>query len=70
MGRYVIGDIHGCAAELSRLVDGLPLVQGDDVVFLGDYIDRGPNSREVVAYLLSLQMDHEASKIRFSEGKS
>ena len=68
MGRYVIGDIHGCAAELSRLVDGLPLVQGDDVVFLGDYIDRGPNSREVVAYLLSLQRDHEAVKFVFLKG--
>ena len=63
MGRYVIGDIHGCVAELSRLVEGLPLAQGDRVVFLGDYIDRGPDSRAVVSYLLSLQ--HEYSTIEF-----
>jgi serine/threonine protein phosphatase 1 len=68
MGRYVIGDIHGCDAELSRLVDGLPLVQGDNVIFLGDYIDRGPNSREVVSYLLSLQKDHEAVRFVFLKG--
>ena len=68
MGRYVIGDVHGCAAELSRLVEGLPLVQGDDVVFLGDYIDRGPNSREVVSYLLTLQKDHDAVRFVFLKG--
>ena len=68
MGRYVIGDVHGCAVELSRLVEGLPLVQGDDVVFLGDYIDRGPNSREVVSYLLTLQKDHDAVRFVFLKG--
>ena len=55
MGRYVIGDIHGCLVELSGLVEALPLAQGDCVVFLGDYIDRGPASRDVVSYLVSLQ---------------
>jgi len=55
MARYVIGDIHGCAGELTRLVKALPLAPGDQLIFLGDYIDRGPNSREVVNYLISLQ---------------
>ena len=68
MGRYVIGDIHGCAAELSRLAEGLPLVQGDVVVFLGDYIDRGPNSREVISYLLSLRMEHKTIEFVFLKG--
>ena len=68
MGRYVIGDIHGCVAELSRLVEGLPLAQGDRLVFLGDYIDRGPDSRAVVSYLLSLQQDYSAVEFVFLKG--
>jgi len=55
MSRYVIGDIHGCADELRRLIDSLPLRRGDSVVFLGDYIDRGPASAEVVSCLISLE---------------
>ena len=53
MKSYVIGDVHGCLAELTSLVESLPLEQGDTVVFLGDYIDRGPNSRGVIDYLHS-----------------
>ena len=68
MGRYVIGDIHGCGWELFRLVERLPLARGDDVVFLGDYIDRGPNSREVVSYLLSLRNDQEQVRFVFLKG--
>lgn len=44
-----IGDIHGDLEHLERLLARLPqLDEGDTVVFLGDYIDRGPQSREVV----------------------
>jgi len=55
MARYVIGDIHGCVDELRRLVETLPLVRGDQLVFLGDYVDRGPDANAVVCYLVSLQ---------------
>jgi serine/threonine protein phosphatase 1 len=55
MSRFVIGDIHGCADELRRLIDALPLAAGDQVVFLGDYIDRGAESKEVVDFLISLR---------------
>jgi serine/threonine protein phosphatase 1 len=55
MGCYVIGDVHGCSAELARLVENLPVKSSDTIVFLGDYIDRGPDSRGVVSYLLELQ---------------
>jgi Calcineurin-like phosphoesterase len=50
-----IGDIHGCSAALSavlRLVCPLP---GDRIVTLGDYIDRGPDSRGVIEHLLDLE---------------
>jgi len=54
---YVIGDIHGCANELARLIDKLPLDPLDRVIFLGDYIDRGPDSKAVVSYLIDLQQN-------------
>ena len=54
---YVIGDIHGCVKELACLVENLPLKHQDRLVFLGDYIDRGPDSRGVVSYLLDLQKE-------------
>jgi serine/threonine protein phosphatase 1 len=52
---YVIGDIHGCLDELARLLENLPLEAYDRLVFLGDYIDRGPDSKGVVSYLLNCQ---------------
>jgi predicted MPP superfamily phosphohydrolase len=55
MRSFVIGDIHGCLAELTFLINNLPLEQGDRIVFLGDYIDRGPDSKGVVSYLVDLK---------------
>ena len=52
---YVVGDIHGCPNELARLIDALPLEATDRVVFLGDYVDRGPDSNAVISYLIDLQ---------------
>jgi serine/threonine protein phosphatase 1 len=53
---FTIGDIHGCYRNLAQLVDRLPFDrQQDTLVFLGDYINRGPQSREVVDYVLNLQ---------------
>jgi serine/threonine protein phosphatase 1 len=52
---YVIGDIHGCLGELACLLDKLPLAPSDRLVFLGDYVDRGPNSKGVVSHLIDLQ---------------
>jgi Calcineurin-like phosphoesterase len=54
MACFVIGDIHGCLSELSCLLDHLPLKPADRIVFLGDYIDRGPDSKGVISYLLNL----------------
>jgi len=53
---YAIGDIHGCADKLRRLIDQLAIdPKQDQLVFVGDYIDRGPDSFEVVDYLLGLK---------------
>src|SRR5579862_7140904 len=50
-----VGDIHGCDTALSMLLDAVQLRAGDVLVFLGDYIDRGPGSRQVIEKLLSLE---------------
>ena len=52
---YAIGDIHGCLSALKELVDQLPLKPEDELVFLGDYIDRGRESKGVLDYLLANQ---------------
>jgi serine/threonine protein phosphatase 1 len=54
---YVVGDIHGCAKELEALLRGLDLAPDDTLAFVGDYIDRGPDSRAVVGLLLGVQRD-------------
>lgn len=49
---YAIGDIHGRLDKLDALLAALPLGPGDRLVFLGDYVDRGPASAGVVDRLI------------------
>ena len=49
-----IGDVHGCNTALATLVDGLKVEPHDTVVVLGDVIDRGPSSRNVIEQLIEL----------------
>ncbi len=52
---YVIGDIHGCCCSLTKLLQRLsPDPIEDTLVFLGDYVDRGPESAQVLDLLLEL----------------
>lgn len=53
--RYAIGDIHGCFETFRTLVeDKIRLTKNDQLFLLGDYIDRGPKSKQVIDYILSL----------------
>jgi serine/threonine protein phosphatase 1 len=52
--QFVIGDIHGCARELDVLLEALPLARGDTLAFVGDYIDRGPESAAVIERMIEL----------------
>jgi serine/threonine protein phosphatase 1 len=54
MRTLAIGDIHGCNTALGCLLTAVLPATDDRVVFVGDYIDRGPGSREVVEMLLNL----------------
>ena len=40
---YGIGDIHGMREKLEMLIEKLPLQPDDQLVFIGDYVDRGPD---------------------------
>jgi len=60
---YVIGDIHGCFDEVAYLIESLSLEPSDRLVFLGDYIDRGPDSKSVVSYLIDLKSKREQEVI-------
>lgn len=52
---FAIGDIHGCHHKLVTLLGRLPFDKANDtLVFLGDYINRGPDSRKVLETLLEL----------------
>lgn len=57
MGRTIaVGDIHGCAKTLRRLTeDEIRPAPDDTLIFLGDYIDRGPDSKGVIDYLIGLK---------------
>jgi Calcineurin-like phosphoesterase len=71
-----IGDIHGDGARLSALLGKL---DSRRLVFLGDYVDHGPNSREVVEILMEittreqnpvfLSGNHEIGLLAFLSGK-
>jgi serine/threonine protein phosphatase 1 len=52
---YAVGDIHGELEKLEELLELMPLEEGDRLVFLGDYVDRGPDAFGVVARLIELQ---------------
>jgi serine/threonine protein phosphatase 1 len=52
---FAVGDIHGDLEALFRLLGCLPPLDKDDtLVFVGDYLDRGPKSKQVIDFILSL----------------
>jgi diadenosine tetraphosphatase ApaH/serine/threonine PP2A family protein phosphatase len=56
---YAIGDIHGCAELLEQLIAKIDADAGGleaaQLVFLGDYVDRGPDSKGVIDQLIGLR---------------
>ncbi len=77
---YVVGDIHGMLFKLDKLMDRIPLTVGKDrLIFLGDYIDRGPDACGVVERILEymdlgvdvvcLRGNHEVMLFDYLEGR-
>jgi serine/threonine protein phosphatase 1 len=52
-----IGDIHGRLSQIEELLDQINPKKQDTLVFLGDYIDRGPHSFEVVELIIRIKKD-------------
>jgi len=50
-----IGDIHGCSEALRAVVAAIDPQPADTIVTLGDYVDRGPDSRGVIEQMLALE---------------
>ena len=69
---YVIGDIHGSLAPLKRLLEHLePDLHQDRLLFVGDYIDRGPDSQGVVDYIILKAAGPLSGRQRYlSQGQS
>ncbi len=73
-----IGDVHGCATALRKLVDVIRPVPDDTLIVLGDCVDRGPDSRQAIDELLVLREkcqlipilgNHEEMMLNFLDGR-
>jgi len=52
---FVIGDIHGAFRALEQVIERAAVKEGDQLIFLGDYVDGWSQSFEVVQYLVDLE---------------
>jgi len=57
---YIIGDIHGCFSKLQNIYAKIQnIIEDEDIIiFLGDYIDRGSDSYNVIEFLISISDKH------------
>lgn len=73
---YIVGDIHGYLSKLKKIILSIEenIKNDDTIIFLGDYIDRGPSSFQVIELLIELSLkyktifltgNHEDMFIRF-----
>ncbi|ABR63499.1 serine/threonine protein phosphatase [Sinorhizobium medicae] len=78
---FAVGDIHGCLAQLETLLASIEsIAAGGRVIFLGDLVDRGPDSRGVVERIMAgprttgwkwitLKGNHEAMLVAARKGR-
>ena len=75
MQTLLIGDIHGCEEELKDLLDKAALTSGDEIIALGDFVDRGPATPQVLEFFRTwpgakaLMGNHERKHIRGAAGE-
>ncbi len=60
----VIGDIHGCLTALKTLLKTVKPNKADHLIFLGDYIDRGPDPKGVIDFLLAMKAPEKITFLR------
>ncbi|OMC71691.1 serine/threonine protein phosphatase [Paenibacillus sp. FSL H7-0326] len=65
MRTLVISDIHGCYDEFNALLHTANYIpEQDKLILLGDYVDRGPNSKEVLNQIIQLHQDYGVVTLR------
>jgi serine/threonine protein phosphatase 1 len=64
MRTLAVGDVHGCSTALDSLLAAVRPVADDFLIFLGDYVDRGPDSRGVIDRVLALRQTHRVVALR------
>jgi serine/threonine protein phosphatase 1 len=73
--RLIIGDIHGCYNELQDLLSRAGLSSGDQIIALGDIVDRGPDTPKIVEFFRntpgarSLMGNHERKHLKSAKGQ-
>ncbi|MDW3191765.1 MAG: metallophosphoesterase [Cytophagales bacterium] len=60
MGLFAIGDIHGTSGALQTLLDQPIFGAEDTIVFLGDYVNKGPDVKGTIERLIDFSKDHQA----------
>ncbi len=68
---YIISDVHGCYKTLLALIDKLPNKKDSEIVFVGDLVDRGANSYDVIKFVKDNNYDcvlgnHEKMFLEYS----
>jgi hypothetical protein len=61
--RLAVGDVHGCFRELCELIERLRLRESDEIIFVGDLVDRGPEPVKVVDLVSTMAMSGMAKVI-------
>lgn len=56
---FVIGDVHGCRQTLKELLAILPLAPTSTIIFVGDLVGKGPDSKGVVDTIIELEKNYE-----------
>jgi serine/threonine protein phosphatase 1 len=64
MRTLAIGDIHGCLTAFEFLLDFVQLKPDDQLITLGDYVDRGPDSKGVLNKLIQLHLREQLIALR------
>ncbi|MGH7435399.1 MAG: metallophosphoesterase family protein [Polyangiaceae bacterium] len=72
MRTVIVGDVHGCSAELETLLDRIAFAEGDRLVMVGDLVARGPDSRGALALVRTAKGrsalgNHEAKLLAWRE---
>ncbi len=63
MRTLVIGDIHGCATALHTMLETVRPGRDDVLITLGDYVDRGPDSKGVLDMIIKLESQTQLKPI-------